>query len=517
MKIRRCFPGAVLLFLALLCGRPAPAASSSAGFQASGTTVRLSKAALRDKIRGGWAGKTIGCTYGGPTEFRFQGTIAWPYMPIPWSEDEILNAYKNSPGLFDDVYMDLTFVDVFQKKGLDTPAADLARAFAAAPYPLWHANQMARSNILRGLLPPASGHWLNNPHADDIDFQIEADFAGLMAPALPAAAAEFSDRVGHIMNYGDGWYGGLYVATMLSLAFVSEDIPWIVEEGLRAVPAESALARAMRDVIDGWRSDPADWPKTWFAVTRRWAEDVGCPDGVFRPFDIDAKINCAWVVLGLLYGGGDFGRTLDIAARSGDDSDCNPSTAAGILGTALGFERIPEVWRKGLLKVEDLPFPYVNLSLRQACDFSYSQALAVIGRNGGRTDGDEAAIPYLAPRPQKLEIGFAGHVPTERRQLDRGLDPETEFSFEGIGFALNGEARAAGKEGPVYHLEMRIDGGPAETIALPTADHDRRETLAWRYALPPGRHRVALKWLDRAPGGSIRLGDLIIYSGGDTR
>jgi hypothetical protein len=30
---------------------------------------------LKDKIKGGWAGQTIGCTFGGPTEFRFKGTM----------------------------------------------------------------------------------------------------------------------------------------------------------------------------------------------------------------------------------------------------------------------------------------------------------------------------------------------------------------------------------------------------------------------------------------------------------
>ena len=33
-------------------------------------TVTLKKDVLMDKIKGGWAGQTIGCTYGGPTEFR---------------------------------------------------------------------------------------------------------------------------------------------------------------------------------------------------------------------------------------------------------------------------------------------------------------------------------------------------------------------------------------------------------------------------------------------------------------
>ena len=101
---------------------------------------------------------------------------------IPWDDHQIKWWFDHFPGLYDDIYMDLTFVEVFQKEGLDAPVESFANAFAKAPYPLWHANRQGRYNILNGIMPPASGHWLNNPHADDIDFQIEADYAGLMAP-----------------------------------------------------------------------------------------------------------------------------------------------------------------------------------------------------------------------------------------------------------------------------------------------------------------------------------------------
>ncbi|MCK5692919.1 MAG: ADP-ribosylglycohydrolase family protein, partial [Bacteroidales bacterium] len=169
----------------------------------------LSKADLMDKIKGGWAGQVIGCTYGGPTEFNYNGTMIQDYIPIDWDDTKMEWYYTNSPGLYDDIYMDLTFVEVFEKEGLDAPASSHAKAFAYADYMLWHANQAARYNILNGMEPPASGHWENNPHADDIDFQIEADFAGLMNPGMVNSSSEVCDRVGHIMNYGDGWYGGV--------------------------------------------------------------------------------------------------------------------------------------------------------------------------------------------------------------------------------------------------------------------------------------------------------------------
>ena len=132
----------------------------------------ISKEKLMDKIKGGWAGQTIGCTYGGPTEFKYNGTMIQEYVPIVWPDGYIKWWYENVPGLYDDVYMDLTFVDVFDRLGLDAPVDSFAMAFATAGYTLWHANQSARYNILQGIMPPASGHWLNNPHADDLDYQI---------------------------------------------------------------------------------------------------------------------------------------------------------------------------------------------------------------------------------------------------------------------------------------------------------------------------------------------------------
>lgn len=128
-----------------------------------GSTFEIDEATLRDKIRGGWAGQTIGCTYGGPTEFKYKGALISDEAPIVWYDDYAYDTFRDDPGLYDDVYMDLTFVEVMQRYGIDAPAEVYARAFANADYKLWHANQAARYNILHGIMPPASGHWHNNP------------------------------------------------------------------------------------------------------------------------------------------------------------------------------------------------------------------------------------------------------------------------------------------------------------------------------------------------------------------
>ena len=97
--------------------------------------VSMSKQVLQDKIRGAWAGQVIGCTYGGPTEFKYSNFIPDEYT-IDWNEHLIKWWYDHVPGLYDDVYMDLTFVEVFDKEGLDAPVESFAKAFANAGYPL---------------------------------------------------------------------------------------------------------------------------------------------------------------------------------------------------------------------------------------------------------------------------------------------------------------------------------------------------------------------------------------------
>jgi len=471
----------------------------------------ISREALRDKIRGGWAGQVIGCTYGGPTEFQYKGTFIPDEQPLAWTDAAIPDAFKKAPGLFDDVYMELTFLAVLGKRGLNASAAELGRAFAEAPFPLWHANQAARWNILNGFLPPRSGHWLNNPHADDIDFQIEADFAGLVSPGMVNAASRLCDRVGHIMNSGDGWYGGVYIAAMYALAFTTDDVAAIVRDALRAIPPESDFARCLGDVIRWQAEAPADWRETWFKVLKTWGRDVGCPEGVFSSFNIDAKVNAAWVALGLLYGNGDFERTLSVSTRCGDDSDCNPASAGGILGTVLGRSRIPAKWVKGVEAVEGEKFPYTSLSLVEACDLTLAIALESLRREGGRVGAAEVEIPSSPVQPVRLEKNFEGLRPTEKRRLELRLKSASSLEFSGTGFCVTGQVNSGRVPRAAVKVSLAVDGGKPETISLSSDFLRRRDPLFWRYGLRPGPHRLELKVLDSGAGAEVVLRDLVVY------
>jgi hypothetical protein len=161
------------------------------------------------------------------------------------------------------------------------------------------------------------------------------------------------------------------------------------------------------------------------------------PTVYFRPFNIDAKINAAYIVIGLLYGKGDFGATVDISTRCGYDSDCNPANAAGILGAMIGYSNIPDYWKQGIDKVEDMNFQYTEMSLNKVYDIGYRHAVEMVIRNGGTEEGDDILVQYQVPEAVPLEVAFEGKCPVERRRIGKQISeeqPELVFEITGCGF-----------------------------------------------------------------------------------
>jgi hypothetical protein len=490
--------------------------------------VTISKEVLKDKIKGAWAAQTIGVTYGGPTEFRYNKKIIPDSIEIHWSDTMMYHWMKNIPGLYDDIYMDLTFVEVMEKEGIEAPATSHAKAYANAKYFLWHANQQGRYNILHGINPPESGHWLNNPHADDIDFQIEADFAGIMNPGMPNSAVDLCDRIGHIMNYGDGYYGGVFMATMYSYAFISDDIASIINNALTHIPEQSTFYRCIADVVKWHKENPTDWKKNWNLIEEKWGTDIGCPDGAHRDFNIDAKINAAYVVLGLLYGDGDLGKTMEISTRAGQDSDCNPASSGAILGTIMGYDNIPEYWAKGLSLMEDMDFQHTTTSLNDVYEISYRHALDMIFINNGEIEDEVVKIRKQSPVVAPLEENFKGYKLKEPMAIQKRITStdkqEIEIEFDGIGIALKGRAGNLDFEkkyallsdeetinGYNLQVEFYIDDQLSKTMDLPLYFIERAHELFYQYELPAGKHTLKLMVTNPHEKVYLDIWDLIAY------
>jgi hypothetical protein len=315
------------------------------------------------------------------------------------------------------------------------------------------------------------------------------------------------------MNFGDGWYGGVYVGAMYALAFTSDDIQFIVKEALKTIPQQSQFYQCINEVIDNYYKYPDDWKRNWFEVEKNWSEDVGCPDGVLRPFNIDAKVNAAYIVIGLLYGEGDFSKTIDISTRCGQDSDCNPASSGGILGTILGYQEIPEYWKKELEAVEDMDFKYTTISLNDVYRMSFDQAIENIKRNGGEIKSDTVRIVYQAPQTVRMEQSFQDLFPVNKKSWGYGskiLDPEFSYEFSGTGFVIGGSVE--GDKGYVAECEVYIDNEYVGKIELAADFATRSPEFYWDYSLEKKTHQVTLKHLNPGPGKRVHVTNFVVYS-----
>jgi hypothetical protein len=152
------------------------------------------------------------------------------------------------------------------------------------------------------------------------------------------------------------------------------------------------------------------------------------------------------------------------------------------------------------------------MSLKDAYDLSLKHALRIIESNGGKVTECEVSIPMHTPQPVRMEAGFEEHHPVKRICLGESLHDEIRFDFEGVGFALTGEAFSRDEKGHIFVVQMIIDAGHAEKIMLPTNGLKRRATPFWKYRLSQGKHSVLLKVLNPTGEADIQLHDLIIYA-----
>jgi ADP-ribosylglycohydrolase len=356
---------------------------------------------VRDKIAGGWLGAVIGGAWGRPTEFRFKGRIVPPDRVPRWSVARA-NRYTYRRDS-DETYVEIPFLDATLRAGAGAGWAEWGQALAASDFKLFFANGRARENLRAGIPAPLSGDPVNNPYASDIDFQIESDWIGLATPDQPGAAVDLAWRVGHVTSYGDGVYGGVMIAAMHAAAFRAHSVREIVEAGRQAVPDGTTYRAMIEDTVRWHARHPRDWKATWRWLERRWnAHSTQAKHTATNSeFNVDAKLNGAYVLLGLLYGHGDFARTIRVSMRAGQDSDCNPSNAASILGTWLGQSRIPHRYRHGIS--HHRRFPDTDYTLKQAIAANVEVAREIARFRGGGAGGEGWDFAPSPVHPAPLE------------------------------------------------------------------------------------------------------------------
>ena len=317
--------------------------------------LELSPEELLDRIHGAWLGRCAGCCLGKRVEGWSREKIerylraadAYPlrdYFQVldPFPEGLALwdNYKETTKGNIryaardDDIDYTILGLWILEKHGFAFTPTDVGRAWLRLlPYEMvYTAERVAYRNLVNGLLPPETATY-RNPFREWIGAQIRADIWGYVAPGQPELAAELAFRDASVSHVKNGIYGEMLVSAMLVAAFCSSDVEKIIVVGLSEIPQNCRLSEAVNDVIN-WSQDTRDWKEVWGKIMQKY--------GHYHP--VHTIINTAMIILALLFGRGDFERSITLAVMCGLDTDCTGATTGSILGVMLGRQRLPEKW-----------------------------------------------------------------------------------------------------------------------------------------------------------------------------
>ncbi|XZF74864.1 ADP-ribosylglycohydrolase family protein [Bacillus sp. AL-1R] len=230
----------------------------------------------------------------------------------------------------------------------------------------------AYNNLKKGISAPKSGSAEVNGIvlAEQIGGQIFVDSWGLLFPNNPKKAADYAETAASVSHDKNGLFGARFIAACIAQAFSAKSINEIIEAGLKEIPEDSTYALVVRAVLDFYKQVPND-----FRLCRQYLEDEWGYDKY--PGICHIIPNAGVCVLSLLYGNGDFARTIEIATMCGWDTDCNAGNVGTILGVFTGINKIADHYRKpindfiatssvsGYLNILDIP--------------TFSKSLAILG------------------------------------------------------------------------------------------------------------------------------------------
>lgn len=262
-------------------------------------------------------------------------------MGTPYEGKQVLNdisgfATKEGEVLpNDDLDLQLVWLKAIEEQGPNgINEKILGEYWLSFIMPNWNEYGVGKSNMRDGFLPPMSGEVNNTMWKNSNGAWIRTEIWACLFPGNPEKAIRYSYYdacVDH--GFGEGTYAAIFIEAIESAAFVINDINTLLRLGLSKIPDSCRVARSVKIVMDEY-SRGTDW-KTVREMLISDSSDLGW---------FQAPANIGFTVLGLLYGEGDFKKSMILAINCGDDTDCTGATLGSIMGIAYGTDIIPKDW-----------------------------------------------------------------------------------------------------------------------------------------------------------------------------
>lgn len=317
---------------------------------------------LADRVLGGWLGRIAGNMLGKPVEqgdhwtrdridryLRQAGALPLTdYLPEPMSESDGLELRPewrqcvrgriHGSCRDDDVDYAILGLDLLETHGFDFSTEQVGNLWLLRlPYlQTFTAERAAYRNLANGIKPPLTATY-DNPYQEWIGALIRADVYGWTCPGAPRRAASLARHDAVLSHTGNGVYGATWAAALIAAAFTAPTVHSALDTALTVIPASSRLARTVRRVLS-LHETGLSWEDTLTTLSEETA-GLGW---------IHTIPNVAVLTAGLLYGDGDFTRTITLTVRGGLDTDSNGATAGSVAGVLCGAEAVPPLWKDPL-------------------------------------------------------------------------------------------------------------------------------------------------------------------------
>jgi len=300
----------------------------------------INRKEYREKVLGCWMGKNIGGTLGAPFEWYRQINSVNFY-----TQDLCGEPLPN-----DDLDIQLLWLIALEEKGLGLNAKVLGDYWLMYVTPFWNEYGNAKINMSMGLMPPLSGNYKNN-FKNSCGAFIRSEIWACIAPGLPHISAKYALEDAMIDHGdGEGTYAEVFCAVIESAAFIEKDVNKLIQIGLSYIPENCAISSVVNTVIDLYKSKKT-WKETRDILLEKFRGKAQCicDDDKRKGFEDgdlgwDAPSNIGIIILGLLYGQGDFAKSICTAVNCGEDTDCTAATVGAILGIINGIGGIEQKW-----------------------------------------------------------------------------------------------------------------------------------------------------------------------------